>query len=84
MAQKKKKNDFPSNIECFDHCVAIIFAKLYESFPVPIDLKYGDIECELLEVTKVPAPVDGDFNSWWILAAKDIPENTIKWLRKAE
>ena len=31
-----------TNIDAFNHAAAIVFAVLYESFPVPAGLQYGD------------------------------------------
>ena len=38
-----------THIELFDRCAAVIFAKLYASFPIRIDLDYVDVPAELFD-----------------------------------
>jgi hypothetical protein len=63
-----------SQIELFDRCAAIVFAKLYESFPLRITIDYYDVPISLFEESDSSSLVAHKF---------EIYEATIRWLREA-
>jgi len=63
-----------TNIDVFDLCVADIFVRLYESFPVPIDLDFSEAPDSIFEEYESS---DGAFDKLVIY------EKTILWLSSA-
>lgn len=63
-----------TQIELFDRCAAIVFAKLYEAFPLRIDIDSTDIPMELFDDTD---------STWQVTHKFDVYESTIRWLRDA-
>ena len=66
------------NIEIFDRCTALIFAKVYESFPVPFELEPKRLAMEIQHQSTNP---DDVFRKGWHLTT--VMEHTIQWLGKA-
>lgn len=63
-----------TNIDTFDKCAAIIFARLYAAFPLRIPLPYNDIPSELFTDDDSMAEMEGKF---------DIYRATVRWLSDA-
>lgn len=63
-----------NNPELFDKCVTIIFATLYQKFPLQIELDFNDLAIELWE--------DGD-NDEKYFNIHEIFANTVSWLVKS-
>lgn len=65
-----------SYIDCFDECTGRVFALLYESFPIPIDLNIGDIigQAELYLGEGLPPEMNTEC---------DVGTCTVRWLVKA-
>lgn len=67
-----------SNIDRFDEIVGRVFADLYESFPVPLNLR---VENYLQRDTEPePDPFDGALR---YMKEEEIIESTIRWLANA-
>lgn len=62
------------NIEIFDRCVGLIFARLYEHFPMPLDFDLMDIPAELFDESDPTLTV---------ARKMEIYEHTLRWLVSA-
>jgi hypothetical protein len=61
----------PPNIDIFDRCVGIFFAKLYENFPTRIDIRFADVPENLFDETDCRGQVERKVECY---------EHAVKWL----
>lgn len=67
------------NIEMFESVTALVFADLYETFPVPMELSKERYGARLSEAGLVD---EGDFSSGW--GMPDFVEATLLWLNNCD
>ena len=61
----------PPNIDIFDRCVGVFFAKLYENFPTRIDIRFANVPEDLFDETDSMGQVTRKF---------EVYEHAVKWL----
>ena len=64
----------PSNIDIFDRCVGVFFARLYESFPKRIDIRFAEIPEDIFDKTDSNEQAERKFEGY---------EHAVKWLHQA-
>lgn len=67
------KQETPKNIEVFNHIVLYTLVKLYDSFPIPIDLDSDSIGLDA-------RPDENDKHELW--KSMEVSEHTLTWLQQ--